>query len=169
GLIGGLNVLFRPDSGLFVAAVGLTLVWGAIWSAATSRRFKSADKSAHSKRILARTVLCGAIFSICFAVVLAPWTIRNWRVFHLFQPLSPAHGEMPGEFVPRGYQLWVRTWLDDESYVAPFLWSLDSVAIDIDDVPPNAFDSADEKNRVAALLDKYNNPDGAPATPNSKA
>jgi len=92
GLIGGLNVLFRPDSGLFVAAVGFTLLGAAIWSAATSRRFKGADKSAHSKKLAARAVLAGTIFSLSFAVVLVPWTIRNWRVFHKFQPLSPAHG-----------------------------------------------------------------------------
>ncbi|HSQ24874.1 MAG TPA: hypothetical protein VLN44_10695, partial [Pyrinomonadaceae bacterium] len=131
------------------------------------RRRRSA-LPAHSKEIVARILLCGAILSFSFALILAPWTIRNWRVFRLFQPVSPAHGEMPGEFVPRGYELWVRSWLDDESYIAPFLWSLDSEPIDIDDVPPHAFDSADEKNRVAALLDKYNHPDGAPAaTPGS--
>src|SRR5437773_612157 len=38
GLLGGLAVLFRPDSGLFVAAVGLTLViTGLIWSAPAER------------------------------------------------------------------------------------------------------------------------------------
>ena len=157
GLIGGLNVLFRPDSGLFVAAVGFTLLGAAIWSAATSRRFKGADKSAHSKKLAARAVLAGTIFSLSFAVILVPWTIRNWRVFHKFQPLSPAHGEMPGEFVPRGYELWLRTWLDDQSYVAPFLWSLDTEPIEIDQVPPYAFDSDSEKLRVATLLEAYNN------------
>jgi len=96
--------------------------------------------------------------------VLTPWTIRNWRVFHLFQPLAPAHGEMPGEFVPRGYYLWLRTWLDDSRFVAPLLWSLETDSIDIDDIPPSAFDSADEKSRVAALLDKYNHPNGSQAS-----
>ena len=107
-------------------------------------------------------LLCGALFSIAFAIVLTPWTIRNWRVFHLFQPLAPAHAEMPGEFVPRGYGLWLRTWLDDDSYIAPLLWSLDTDPIDFEDIPPYAFDSPDEKNRVAALIEKYNHPDGAP-------
>ncbi|HXI23389.1 MAG TPA: hypothetical protein VNG71_05895, partial [Pyrinomonadaceae bacterium] len=86
-----------------------------------------------------------------------PWTIRNWRVFHVFQPLAPAHGEMPGEFVPRGYYLWLRTWLDDQSYIQPFLWSLDTDPIDIDDIPAYAFDSENEKKRVATLLEAYNN------------
>jgi cell division septation protein DedD len=158
GLLGGLGVLFRPDSGLFVAAVGLTLVVTSIWSAVSSvarHRFGSAIK-----RSVARVLISGTIFSLAFVLVLAPWTIRNARVFHLFQPLAPAHGEMPDEFVPRGYYLWLRTWLDDERYIAPFLWSLDTDPITMDDVPPHAFDSRDEKNRVEALLEKYNHPDG---------
>jgi len=175
GLIGGLNVFFRPDSGLFVAAVGLTLAGTMLWSAMASvarHRFGSLSDSsgviedpkrrrrfalpAHSKKIIANGLVSGVLFSVAFAAVLTPWTIRNWRVFHQFQPLAPAHGEMPGEFVPRGYYLWLRTWLDDESYIAPFLWSLDTDPIDIDDVPPYAFDSPDEKKRVTTLLEAYN-------------
>jgi hypothetical protein len=157
GVMGGLAVMMRPDSGLFLAAIGLTLVGTSIWSAATRRRFESADKSAHSKTNFARVMASGAALSFAFILVLAPWTIRNWRVFHLFQPLAPAHGEMPGEFVPRGYELWLRTWLDDQSYIAPFLWSLDTDPLDIDDVPASAFDSENEKKRVATLFEAYNN------------
>jgi hypothetical protein len=168
GLIGGVAVSMRPDSGLFLAAVGITLAVAIIWSAAASvarrRSGSTGDENddpkrrrrfalpAHSKLL----VLAGLLFSISFALVLTPWTIRNWRVFHLFQPLSPAHGEMPGEFVPRGYTLWVRTWLDDESYIAPFLWSLDTSQIDVDDLPDHAFDSPEEKLRVTTLLEAYN-------------
>ena len=182
GLLGGLSVLFRPDSGLFAAAVGLTLaITGLIWSAPAKRSGDGAldaapdDKSQsiqsgvalrlppHSKNF-SRTVAAGAVFSLAFVLVLVPWTIRNARVFHLFQPLAPAHGEMPDEFVPRGYYHWLRTWLDDEAYVAPFLWSLDDRPINLDDMPPAAFDSADERTRVAALLDKYNHPKDSPVT-----
>lgn len=161
GLLGGLAVLFRPDSGLFVAAVGIALAVGGlrpIWSA-----LASAALPAHSK--FPRAVAAGAFLTLAFVLVLLPWTIRNARVFHQFQPLAPSHGEMPGEFVPRGYQLWLRTWLDDERYIGTFLWSLDDQPIDIDDVPASAFDSAAEKDRVAALLDKYNHPPGS--TPNA--
>ena len=184
GLIGGLAVFFRPDNGLFVAAVGLTLVlvgMSRLWSAPAKRSsLECADSSALSKAASSRRtpkgrlaqpvwhmLLCGVLFSVAFAFVLTPWTIRNWRVFHLFQPLSPAHAEMPGEFVPRGYGLWLRTWLDDDSYIAPLLWSLDTDPIDFEDIPPYAFDSAEEKNRVAALIDKYNHPDGEPAAAES--
>src|ERR1043166_7926150 len=107
GLIGGISVFFRPDSGLFVAAVGLTLVIGNLWRAVSGRLRPDEDPkrhrfplSAYSKNMVAQTLLCGAIFSVSFALLLVPWTIRNWRIFHLFQPLAPAHAEMPGEFVP---------------------------------------------------------------------
>jgi hypothetical protein len=98
------------------------------------------------------------VFSLAFCLVLVPWTIRNHRVFHLFQPLAPAHAEMPGEFVPRGYLAWLRTWIDDGRYIEPLLWTLDDAPIKITDIPERAFDSAEEKQRVAALLDKYNHP-----------
>ncbi len=160
GLLGGLGVLFRPDSGLFVAAVGLTLVVTSIWSAVSSvarHRFGSAIK-----RSVARVLISGTIFSLAFVLILAPWTIRNARVFHLFQPLAPSRSEMPGEFVPRGYFLWLRTWLDHQRYIDPFLWSLNDKPISLDDVPPHAFDSEQEKDRVAALLEKYNHPIESP-------
>ena len=104
------------------------------------------------------------MFSLAFCLVLVPWTIRNYRVFHLFQPLAPAHAEMPGEFVPRGYFSWLRTWIDDGRYIGPVLWSLDASPIKLDDIPDRAFDSAEEKQRVAALLEKYNHPAEEPET-----
>jgi hypothetical protein len=160
GLIGGGLVMMRPDAGLFLAAVGLTLLITGLWPLVLGlRKTKTKDQRSKTKTLIGQLLLAGLIFSIAFAVVLAPWTIRNWRLFHVFQPLAPAHAEMPGEFVPRGYMLWARTWIDSDSYVAPFLWTLDTAPIDVDDLPPSAFDSAEEKNRVAALFDKYNHPD----------
>ena len=149
GLLAGLAVLFRPDSGLFAAAIGGTLMLTALVTRSTGffTRMRAATLSA-------------AIFSIAFCLVLVPWTIRNRRVFHVFQPLSPAHGEMPDEFVARGYLLWVRTWLDDSRYVAPALWALDMRQMHVEDFPARAFDSKEERDRVAALFEKYNHPPG---------
>ncbi|HJY31070.1 MAG TPA: glycosyltransferase family 39 protein [Pyrinomonadaceae bacterium] len=146
GLIAGLAVLFRPDSGLFAAAIGGTLILSAL-----------------IRRSLRSAIVSAALFSIAFCVVLVPWTIRNRRVFHVFQPLAPAHGEMPDEFVARGYLLWVRTWLDESKYVGPALWSLDMRPMYVENFPARAFDSKEERERVAALLDKYNHPDGEEA------
>lgn len=143
GLLAGLVVMFRPDAGLFAAALGSTLILSAL----------------PGLRRLREAILYAAVFSLAFCIVLAPWTIRNRRVFHVFQPLAPAHAEMPGEFVPRGYLLWVRTWLSDERCVAPALWAMDTRRMSVDDFPDSAFDSDEERDRVAALLHKYNYPD----------
>lgn len=153
GLVAGVSVLFRPDSGLFALAIGITLV--------ASMLGRSSDVKLSTKReeLLyrsARASYLGAVFSLAFCLVLVPWTIRNFRVFHLFQPLAPAHAEMPGEFVPRGYYTWLRTWIDDSRYIGPVLWALETSPIKLDDIPDTAFDSAEEKQRVAALLEKYN-------------
>ena len=159
GLLAGVAVLFRPDSGLFALALGLTLV------TATLGRTSEVKLSKQSEEILyrtARTSYLGAVFSLAFCLALVPWAIRNYRVFHLFQPLSPAHAEMPGEFVPRGYLTWVRTWIDDGRYIGPTIWLLDTGPIKLASIPDRAFDSAEEKQRVSALLEKYNRPDEEP-------
>lgn len=155
GIISGIAVLFRPDSGLFAAAIGSTLV------VTTSIRSGDPAGTLPGKKLLprfSRAAALGAVFSLAFCLVLVPWTIRNYRVFHLFQPLAPAHAEMPGEFVPRGYLAWLRTWIDDGRYIAPVLWTLDDAPIKLTDIPERAFDSVEEKQRVAALFDKYNHP-----------
>ena len=167
GLVCGVAVLFRPDSGLFAGAIGLTMWVSAL---VISRRFSriNADQMKKQERSLRifgsdprlSAKICGSfLFAAAFCLVLVPWTIRNRRVFHLFQPLAPAHGEMPGEFVPRGYLLWLRTWVDDERYIGPVLWSLDTRSIDMDSFPDSAFDSDDERDRVEALIAKYDHPD----------
>lgn len=159
GFIAGLAVFFRPDSGLFAAAIGFTILVSAVFGQG------KIDLHSLSKRFFG-AVPRAAIFSVMFCLVLVPWTVRNYRVFHLFQPLSPTHGEMPGEFVPRGYLMWLRTWLDDGRYVGPVLWSLDTSRIPIGRFPASAFDSSAEKDRVAALLEKYNHPvDNEPEPP----
>ena len=152
GLLAGVAVLFRPDSGLFAAAIGSTLMLSAIvgWTRYSGSRLSW----------IRQGIISAAIFSLAFCLVLVPWTIRNRRLFHVFQPLAPAHAEMPGEFVPRGYLLWVRTWLDDERYVGPALWSLDMKPIHVSDFPAKAFDSPEERERVAALFEKYNHSSG---------
>jgi len=113
GLTAGLAVFFRPDSGLFAAATGLTILLSTLNAARDTQKFFNR---------FSKSVLSAAVFSFAFCLVLVPWTIRNRRVFGVFQPLSPAHGEMPGEFVPRGYLMWLRTWLDDGRYIGPVLW-----------------------------------------------
>jgi hypothetical protein len=75
---------------------------------------------------------------------------------------------MPGEFVSLGYFRWLRTWIDDPRYIAPMLWAMDSEPITMEEIPDQAFDSADERARVQALLDQYNHPPDEPPDPNKE-
>jgi dolichyl-phosphate-mannose-protein mannosyltransferase len=165
GFSGGLATMFRPDSGLFVAAVGCTLVLVGLYRAITRWRNRSEVPSevwgGGSGRVIVRTFGFGLMLTIGFAVALGPWTIRNARVFGLFQPIAPAQANMPGEFVPRGYIQWLKTWVDDVKYTETLEWSLDAQPIHIEQVPEYAFDSPAERERVAALLERYNNPPSA--------
>jgi hypothetical protein len=159
-ICGGLlsvGVLFRPDLGLAAAAVGVTLVVVRFVSPRTEN-----DPERHRRftlpvgSIFSRLVLPAAVFSVAFVLVLTPWTIRNWRTLHVFQPLAPLNANTPGEFVSRGYERWLKTWMTDGEYLDDLLWDLDKNQIDVDDLPDSAFDSQAEHDRVSDLFDQYN-------------
>jgi Dolichyl-phosphate-mannose-protein mannosyltransferase len=151
GLLAGVVQLFRPDAGLFAAAIGLAMVGYAF----IRTRAGESGTVGHFKRVLCQ----GGIFSTAYLVVLLPWTIRNACVFHVFQPLAPYYCNMPGEFVPKGYFTWFGTWADSERYLAPLYWTLGpDKPMDFDEVPPQAFDTESERERVAELFERYNHP-----------
>jgi dolichyl-phosphate-mannose-protein mannosyltransferase len=135
GLWGGIATMMRPDSALFLAAT-----------------FAVVMLVQFGKQLAASALImtCG------FAVAVMPWAIRNARLFRVFQPLAPSHASMPGEFVHDGYNRWLRTWVDDERYVDPFEWAVDERPIDLANAPDAAFDTVEERERVAALFDQYN-------------
>jgi hypothetical protein len=159
GLAAGLATLFRPDGAIFIAAVGFTLVALAIFRLIQeSGRFSSSsgDHKLGYKPILIRTIVSGLALFGGFVVVLTPWTLRNARVLGVFQPIAPRFANMPGEFVPKGYLQWLRTWVDDVKYTETMEFPLDVAPLHIERVPDYAFDSPAEREQVAALLERYN-------------
>jgi len=168
GIAGGLATLFRPDSGLFVAAVGFTLALVGLSRVVRRRRSKVPTPDVPGfppSKIFARTIVSSMMLTVGFALALAPWAIRNERVVGVFQPIAPAQANMPGEFVPNGYIRWLRTWVDDVKYTETLEWPLDQDQIHIEKVPDYAFDSPEERERAAELLRQYNNPPSASPPP----
>ncbi len=151
GALGGLATMVRPDSGLLLGAAGGTMALLALWEA-----WKNRQEDGAVMRSLKSALAKGAALSLAFAAVLAPWTIRNAVVFRAFMPLSPVHANMPGEFVPQGYYSWVRSWITDQRYIDPFLWELGTLPLDISQLPAQACDSTQERQRVAALFKSVN-------------
>ena len=41
-----------------------------------------------------------AVCGLCWTATIAPWTARNWRTFHKFEPLVPRYAEEASEWVP---------------------------------------------------------------------
>jgi hypothetical protein len=138
-LLVGLCTLFRPEAPLLLVAAWLVL--GAI----LIRQHESL-----------RWVKTTALMAALCALPLVPWTIRNAVTLHEFQPLAPRNSNLPGELVPHGFMSWEKTWLYRfrDVYLVP--WKLNDEAIDVNELPPRVFDTPAEKERVAMILEQYN-------------
>jgi hypothetical protein len=134
-----LCTLFRPETPLLLVAAWVVL--GAI-----------SIRQHETVRWLKTAALMGAL---C-AAPLVPWTVRNALTLHEFQPLAPKNSNLPGELVPYGFMSWEKTWLYRfrDVYLAP--WKLNDEVIDVNELPARAFDNPAEKERVAMILDQYN-------------
>ena len=134
-----LAILLRPDDGLLIPAFGLALV--VLLFCPLSRT---------------RIVAAGLIFVAVSLAPLVPWTIRNWRTFHVLQPLAPRYANDPDEFVPYGFNRWVRTWMADFVSVDDVYWKVSGEPIDFHTLPERAFDSRREYDHTQELINRYN-------------
>ena len=116
------SVLLRPEQGLLPAAVIPAMLWTA---------FKKRTPVASSLPVL--------LAALCVLLPLVPWTIRNWRVFHVVQPLAPASATDPGDFVGVGFNHWYRSWAIEFASTAEVAWPYDDVPIDVAAIPSRAY------------------------------
>jgi len=87
---------------------------------------------------------------------LLPWVIRNAMTLGEFQPLAPKDTTLPSEVDPKGFLAWERTWLYRMRDCYLVSWKLNEEEIHLDEIPPWAFDTPDERDRVAMVLERYN-------------
>jgi len=147
GCAAALAMLLRPDGALLFAALAAGLFGYTLRSQAASQGWKRGLRSAVSSAVL---------FSLVALLPLVPWTVRNWTDFHLIQPLAPRYVNDPGERVNHGFYTWMRTWSVEYVSTGDVFWHVGQDTIDIDDVPPRAFDSPEQRAQTGALLDEYN-------------
>jgi hypothetical protein len=86
---------------------------------------------------------------------LAPWTLRNWRDFHRFQPLAPRYASDPDEFVPEGFDKWMRTWIVDYVSTEEAYWEVPGDHVDLSLLPSRAFDNAEQHQKTEAIFRDY--------------
>jgi len=137
-----LSVYLRPDGGVLLMAIGLYLLWLA------SRNRES------------EFVWVGVFLGLVSLLPLVPWTSRNWRALHQFEPLAPFYAQLPGEYVPRGFNTWTKTWIVDFVSVMNVYWNVSSEAnggaVDFKDIPSRAYDDAQQKQETQQLISQYN-------------
>jgi hypothetical protein len=139
-LLVGVGTLFRPETPLLLAAAWMVLGIVLVLQ--------------HEAK---RWLFTVAGMGLLCAVPLVPWAVRNAVTLHEFQLLAPKNSNLPGELVPYGFMSWEKTWLYRfrDVYLVP--WKLNDEAIRVEDMPARAFDTAEERDRVAAILEPYNN------------
>jgi 4-amino-4-deoxy-L-arabinose transferase-like glycosyltransferase len=142
--IGG-AIMLRPDGGLLLLITEAYLA-GLVVDALRVRSWERVRRHGSAAFIIG-----------CLAVApLVPWTWRNLRTLHRFQPLAPRYAIDEDEFVPLGYNRWVRTWMVEYTSVEEIYWSIPGDTVDPGKLPARAFDSEEQRQQTIRLLEAYN-------------
>jgi 4-amino-4-deoxy-L-arabinose transferase-like glycosyltransferase len=143
GLAIGAAILLRPDGGLLLASIGLYLVWILVLRVRTKR----------SHFPVLRAAMVMAVIGLA---PLVPWTWRNLHTMQKFQPLAPRYANEEDEYLPMGFNHWMKTWIADYTSVEEIYWPVPGATIDAEKLPSRAFDSEQQREETVQLLDDYN-------------
>jgi hypothetical protein len=105
---------------------------------------------------LVRRLQPAVLASVIVVMPLVLWAGRNWRDFHVIQPLAPRYANDPGESVLYGFQRWYRTWAIDFKATVDVYWSYDGSTLQMQDLPARAFDTAAQRLETQAIYARYN-------------
>jgi hypothetical protein len=132
--------LLRPDGALLGVTLAPAMVVGL-------------GREAVSRRKLARmTVFCALLALLPFGM----WTARNWRVFHVFEPLAPRLATDPDEDPHPGWERWVKSWCLDFVSTYEVYWNVPDGPLEVSKLPSRAFDSPAQYEETVALAQDYN-------------
>jgi len=143
GLANAATMLLRPDGGILLVAIELCLAWMLV---------KAPRNEARPHRVLRAALIVG-IVSIA---PLIPWTLRNLHTMNRFQPLAPRYANEENEFVPAGFNRWVKTWIVDYASVEEIYWPIPGEAVNAGNLPDRAFDSPQQREKTLQLFRQYN-------------
>lgn len=143
GLAVGSAILLRPDGGILLASILLYLAWLVI-------------QRIRAKRSCFPVLRAAVVLGVVSVAPLVPWTLRNLHTMQKFQPLAPRYANEEDEYVPMGFNHWVKTWMADYTSVEEIYWPVPGATIDADKLPTRAFDSAKQRDETVQLVADYN-------------
>jgi len=147
-------ILLRPDGGLLLLAIELYLL---VMLVRGLRNKTRAGAPAPHSLAVSHNLKAGVILALVSLAPLVPWTLRNMRTLHRFQPLAPRYANEEDEFVPAGFNRWVKTWIADYASVEEVYWPVPGGSVDAENLPTRAFDSETQRQQTVELLTDYNN------------
>jgi len=136
-------ILLRPDGGLLLIAIESYLL------VVLLRSWRNRSRATH----MLRAALAVGLIALA---PLVPWGYRNWRTLHRFQPLAPRYANQEDEFVPLGFNRWVKTWMADYVSIEEIYWPVPGDPIPADKLPARALDSETQHQQTVQLLAEYN-------------
>jgi hypothetical protein len=138
------GTLLRPDGALAAIAFAPALFPGL---------GRDSGRAEYSLRKLGRmAVVCVLLGLTPFAV----WTARNWKVFHVWEPLAPRLANDPDQSPNLGWEKWVKSWCLDFKSTYEVYWNVPGDRLDVSELPKRAFDSEAQYAETAALARDYN-------------
>jgi 4-amino-4-deoxy-L-arabinose transferase-like glycosyltransferase len=146
----GLATLVRPEMPLLLAISALIYVIRSIRSLRPQK-----------------TMFMAAAMAGIFLIPVLPWAARNFITLKKVEVIAPRYVNLPGEYAPVGFYAWTQTWLERYRDVYFTVWKIGETdqPLIVDELPSSAFDSQEEKERVAALFAEYNNNPDLDITP----
>jgi hypothetical protein len=96
---------------------------------------------------------------VCVLLAMTPfavWTVRNWRVFQVFEPLAPRLANDPGDSTNPGWERWVKSWCLDFNSTYEIYWNVPEDKLDVSELPSRAFDTPAQHAETVALAEDYN-------------
>ncbi len=140
--------LLRPDGAL--AAIAFVPAIFLAYRRRTSSSLRSRPRPI--KELVRMAAICALLALMPFAI----WTGRNWRVFHVVEPLAPRMANDPGERTNPGWQRWVKSWCLDFNSTYDIYWNVPGDKLDVSALPGRAFDTPAEYTETVALAGNYN-------------
>ena len=153
GLAIGAAILLRPDGGLLLMAIELYLL--VLLFRAWRQKTRAGAPAPHGPSV-PQLLRAGLILALVSLAPLVPWAWRNLHTMHRFQPLAPRYANQEDEFVPGGFNRWVKTWMADYASVEEIYWPVPGDTVDADKLPSRAFDSEAQRQQTGQLLADYN-------------